>query len=149
MCGSHRLPFSGRVATKGDWLKQTTLVVNLEHVASLLPATPGSQQAGSEVMRHWLYLPNRNPLLQRLFEDAMQRYRVPYFPGVQAEYQADLFPFAPTKLPAVMLLQPMIWYHTESDTPDKISPQGLEGVAKVYATVIDQLNDVPRERLLK
>ncbi len=129
-----------------DILEHTALIINLEHLASVGPIRGTEPDLQYAETPHVLYDTHSHPIIRRLLIDSSKRFGVPVNENyVSDQYQADLFPFSsvgPTGVPSLMLLQPSYWYHTSADTIDKISPRDLGQVARLYAHMIDVLNEM-------
>lgn len=146
--GHHNGPSSGQkriIAAHPGLIARCALIVNLEHVGSREPDGRGGLQAaaGPNVM----FVPNQNPALLRLVEEGVAAHDVPVLRPVQTFWTADYYVHARLATPAVMILQPSFWYHTEADTLDKIDPAGLSAMARLHADIITGADQVSRADL--
>ncbi|MBB5746608.1 hypothetical protein GGR13_002212 [Brevundimonas variabilis] len=146
--GHHNGPSSGQkhiIAAHPDLIGRCALIVNLEHVGSREPDGRGGLQerAGPNVM----FVPNQNPDLLRLVEAGVAAHGVPVLRPVQTFWTADYYVHARLGTPAVMILQPSFWYHTEADTMDKVHPEDLSAMARLHADLISGADAVSRADL--
>ncbi|MCP5431922.1 MAG: M28 family peptidase [Alphaproteobacteria bacterium] len=126
-----------------DIAGRAKIVFNLEHMASFDPASGDKAAAGTTITEHGVYVPNESKYLEKVVRDAMAEFGVPATKATARNYVGDLYPWYTLRTPAVCLMQNTYWYHSEADTPDKISPETLGAVAKVFARVIDTLGKNP------
>lgn len=146
--GHHDGPSGGQkalIAKHADLIARTALVMNLEHVASRAPDGGGKLRAGAG--DYVLFVPNQNPAITAAMKRAAASEHLPVLSPVQTFWTADYHVYAKFAKPAVMLLQPTLWYHTDGDTADKIDLAGLAAVARAHAAVITELDGVSAEAL--
>ena len=88
---------------------------------------------------------SQSRLLFSLFMKAVNRYGIHLNNTSSPDYYGDLYPFRPTGLTAVSLMQDFLWYHTERDTIEHISPSALEQAGRAFAYLLEKVDRASRE----
>ena len=127
-------------------LANTVLAINLEHVAAVRTKYWGPRlrmMNAVSPMRWWVW--GSEPLLDIVL-DSFNRFNV----GVTA----DMDPGASGEMgrmardvPSIQVITSPEIKHTEQDTPEWIPAVGLEQIARAYARIIDQVNELERNEL--
>jgi len=148
------------IKTHPDIIKNTVLVMNLEHLAQinvtqaarLDPASPGGYAAGfwtanTTESTKQAGAVNATPYVWELMGKASKRYGVvtSYEPTPSAP--GDLGSYIRAGLPSAQLISSEVYYHSSGDTPSTISIPGLGRAAAFYAGFIDDVAKAPREKL--
>ena len=129
------------VANRDKFFSKTALMINAEHPAEVMThgGTAGSTTAG--VPLEW-YAGGR-PQLQKIATDAFREFGVPVWaePGVRPP-GGDLGRFYWFVPGVVAQSNDFANMHTANDSPEVVSPSGLEAVTRAYARIIDDVNRI-------
>jgi hypothetical protein len=139
-----------------DILKKTVLALNCEHTASIATQTGGDtnmmatggffQQTLNTENARTLAITNRSPMLLEFFRGAINRYGLVMAGTTRHSPYGDAA-MLQTIVPVVNLIETVGWYHSTADTPDLISPQGLERTARAFAYFLDKVDETSRADL--
>lgn len=146
--GHHNGPAGGvrtAIAQHPDLVERLDMVVNLEHFGSLDPDADGS--ISDEVGITNLFVPAQNPAIVETIRAAAARNGVALEGEVRPYWSADYAPFLNVGTPAVMLMQPTPWYHTEADRLEVISPDALLAIQRTYVDFIEAMDEMTTERI--
>ena len=55
----------------------------------------------------------------------------------------------PNPTPALTLMKPAYWYHTDRDTVESISPEGIEHAARTFTELTETINCATIEEIRK
>lgn len=137
-------------AQYGDMLANTVVALNLEHIASMFAYRYRDflLTCDTEHPRE-LSVTSRSPLLLKLCREAVQRYGIVIFDRSRQDYAGDAGPLRRLAVPTISLIEGGTWYHTIADTPEHVSPEGLERAARMFAYVLDGVNGATRADLEK
>ncbi|MBN9546786.1 MAG: M28 family peptidase [Alphaproteobacteria bacterium] len=129
------------VANRDKFFSKTALMINAEHPAEVMThgGTAGTTTAG--VPLEW-YAGGR-PRLQKIAAEAFRQFGVPIWaePGVRPP-GGDLGRFYWFVPGVVAQSNDFANMHTANDSPDVVSPSGLEAVTRAYAKIIDDVNRI-------
>src|SRR6185295_14477030 len=95
-----------------------------------------------------LAISNQSPMLLDFFRQAIDRY------GLVVAKSTRHVPYGDAGvlqnlMPTVNLIETLDWYHTTADTPDRITPEGLERTARAFAFFLDKIDGASRADLEK
>jgi hypothetical protein len=139
-----------------QWLRDnfdfsnTSLIINCEHTASvqtyLLPVINkmNGPQAGAVLMKSNVTAPRMwyisgTPQLHELIMKTLREFGVGILDEPEPVALGELSAVY-NKAPSFQLVEAPIFYHTDLDRPDMVSPTGLEAVAKAYAAIVDKVD---------
>lgn len=129
------------VANRDKFFSKTALMINAEHPAEVMThgGTAGTTTAG--VPLEW-YAGGR-PRLQKIAADAFRQFGVPIWaePGMRPP-GGDLGRFYWFVPGVVAQSNDFANMHTANDSPEVVSPSGLEAVTRAYAKIIDDVNRI-------
>lgn len=150
--GGHHAASVGAAHVVSDYpevMKKTVLVLNCEHTAAILlrSADGRSFLAANTESPKALGITNASPLLTRFMAEALDRYGVAAASKPTTSAPGDAGAFIRAGMPVVQLIESNFWYHASGDTPETITPQGLERTARAYAMFIDLVNGAARAEL--
>jgi hypothetical protein len=149
------------IAAHPEIMKETVLVMNLEHLAQIDVAQaprldPAASGYGSGV---WVAstaetvkqvgAANTTPAVTELLGRAAKRF------GVVTVYQptqgvpGDLGAYVRTGVASVQLISSEVYYHSSGDTPATISTPGLERAALFFADFIDAITKLPKDKIVR
>ena len=128
-------------------LANTVLIINLEHSSLLRTKYWGPKLRMTNAvspLRWWVW---GSPALLDATLESLRRFRV--------ELTADMDPGAAGEIsriardaPSIQLISSPEIKHTEQDTPEWVPAIGLEKIARAYARIIDEVNELEREEIL-
>jgi len=131
------------VANRDKFFSKTALMINAEHPAEVMThgGTAGSTTAG--VPLEWYAGGASRPQLQRLTQDAFREFGVPVWAEPSARPPGgDLGRFYWFVPGVVAQSNDFANMHTANDSPEVVSPSGLEAVTRAYAKIIDGVNGI-------
>jgi len=148
MDGHHQIKPGGfgrewLVANRDKFFSKTALMINAEHPAEVMThgGTAGSTTAG--VPLEWYGGGASRPQLQKITQDALREFGVPIWAEPSARPPAgDLGRFYWFVPGVVAQSNDFANMHTANDSPDVVSPSGLEAVTRAYAKIIDGVNGI-------
>lgn len=150
--GDHEVPGAGGTvhfaSNHGDILEKTAVVYQFEHLCSTshTEELAGFSLTNTENPRG-LFVTNMSPLLIELFSQAADRYGIVTSQGTYPNYWGDVVGFMGTGVTCAGWIEAMYFYHSELDSPDTVTPQGLERITRAYAWVMDQVEGRSRAEL--
>jgi hypothetical protein len=134
-----------------DILEKTVLVFNVEHPSSIKSyfrgplklervTVPGQLIATTSQSKRSLAISNGNALLLSLYQEAVDRYGLVVDAMVARRPTGDAYDFFRAGTPVVQLLDANLWFHSSGDQIDSIHPNGLERATRLYAFVLDGID---------
>jgi len=146
------------IAAHPPIMRETVLVMNIEHPASILsyyrgPLTlgrasvPGQLVATTGQSLRALTISNGSPALLGIYREAIDRYGLVVDLMVSRRPTGDAFDFARAGTPVVQILDTNLWYHSSGDRLDTIDAAGLARATRLYAHVLDQIDALPAEAI--
>ena len=136
------------VANRTKFFSKTALMINDEHPAEVMThgGTAGSTTAG--VPLEWYAGGASRPQLTKITADALRQFGVPVWAEPSAKPPAgDLGRFYWFLPGVVAQSNDFANMHTAGDTPEIVSPSGLEAVTRAYAKIIDSVNRIDLKAL--
>ncbi len=90
-----------------------------------------------------------NKILLDYVMEAVMKYKLLPASYVSAKSLpvSDLGPFIRSGVPSILVIGKPVWYHTEYDTPDKLTADQLERTAKAHIHFIDKIHGTPTENI--
>ena len=132
-------------AESGAWFMQhpevfakTAVLFNSEHTGGRDSAPTSAQLSNAPAAYRWYGTGDR---LSGIVEKAMDAFGVPSFPQSSPSPPGEIgryYRFAPS----VEIINSGFVWHSDKETPEAISPTGLEAVTRTYAKIIVDTNAV-------
>jgi hypothetical protein len=131
------------------FLAKTALMINCEHVSVTQTyydrSKPEMHKSTNIDARRW-YL-NGSDKLASIVLSAYKTFGVTIYDTMDGNASGDMG-HCDRDAPALQLIESAVFYHTDHDTDENVPAPGLEAVARAYAKIIDQVNQVDRAALL-
>jgi len=139
-------------------VKNTVLVMNIEHPSSMLSYYRGPLQISQGTVpgqlvttnsQGWrtLTISNGNERVLSYFQAAADRYGVVIESTVSRRPNGDAIDFFRARVPVVQLMDANVWFHSSGDRLDTISPAGLERTTRLFADVLSRIDETSAEEL--
>jgi hypothetical protein len=149
--GGHHGPGNGPaalVATHPE-LKDSILIVNLEHVA-YLDAVRGKTRATANIGMAWessvtesakaVGVTNLSPFLIDLWSKAPKCFGVAVYQAAGTSVPGDLGGYRTLGVPMTQMIQSGTFYHSSGDVLEQVPAEGLERAARFHAYFIEQVD---------
>lgn len=142
-----------------DILEKTVLIFNVEHPSAagsyyrgkLLfkrGSVPGQLQTTTTESTRSLTVSNQNELIISFYHEAIDLYGLVINSNLQrSPPTGDAFGFFRAGHKVVQILDANIWYHSDGDLPDSMYPSGLERATRLYAYVLNRVDQASRAEL--
>jgi hypothetical protein len=134
---------------KDTFLAKTALMFNCEHVSvvqTYFDRTKPEMRLSTNIdARRWFV--NGSDKLASIVLNAYKTFGVTIYDLMDPFTTGDMS-HCDHDAPAIQLIESAVFYHTDHDTPDIVPAPGLEAVARSYAKIIDQVNEVDRAGLI-
>ena len=141
-----------------DVLENTVLVFNIEHPSSVQSYFRGPLKMGRMTVpgqlitttapgSRSLAISNGNENLMAFYREGIQRYGLVVDSMISRFPTGDAFDFFREGHVVVQLMDANLWFHSTGDRMDTISPGGLEGATRMYAFVLDRIDETDRQQL--
>jgi hypothetical protein len=130
------------VAHKDQLFAKTALFINSEHTSTLQTYFYGEgiRQANTYTAQLWYAGGPTRPKLQDIAFKAFQEFGVStYYQAEQPPPPSDMWSFW-RYVPGVAVDDFNMYFHTDSETPEKVPWTGLEASTRAYAKIIDEVN---------
>jgi hypothetical protein len=149
--GGHHGPGNGPTAlvTAHPDLKDTLLIVNLEHVA-YLDVVRGKTRATNNTGMTWetsvtesakaVGVTNMSPFLIDLWSRAPRCYGVAVYQSAGTTVSGDLGGYRTLGVPMTQMIQSGTFYHSSGDVYEQVPAEGLERAARFHAYFIEQVD---------
>jgi hypothetical protein len=140
-----------------DWITKhraqlfakTALLINSEHPSTIQTQTRPRYYPGDELAWGNTYMPmawygggKQRPFMNKIVWDAFRTFGVPLLydpsPTPPASDASYLYRFVPT----VDASEYFHYFHTDWETPETVPWTGLQGSARAYAKIIDDINNI-------
>ncbi len=156
--GGHHGPGNGpaSLVAMHPELKDTELIVNLEHVA-YLDAVRGKTRAANNIGMTWessvtesakaVGVTNQSPFLVDLWSKAPKCFGVVTYQSAGVTVSGDLGGYRTLNVPMTQMIQSGTFYHSSGDVWEQVPAEGLERAARFHAWFIEQI-DRADERLV-
>jgi len=133
-------------------VKNTVLVMNIEHPSSMLSyyrgplkmsrgMVPGQLVTTNSQGWRTLTISNGNKRVLSFFQAAADQYGVVIEGTVSRRPNGDAIDFFRARVPVVQLMDANVWFHSSGDRLDTISPVGLERTTRLFADVLDRIDE--------
>jgi len=131
------------VANRDKFFSKTALMINAEHPAEVLTHGGTAGQTSTGVPLEWYAGGASRPQLGKITADAFREFSVPIWTEPSARPPGgDLGRFYWFVPGVVAQSNDYANMHTANDSPDVVSPSGLEAVTRAYAKIIDGVNAI-------
>ena len=149
--GGHHGPGNGpaSLVAMHPELKDTELVVNLEHVA-YLDAVRGKTRATNNIGMTWessvtesakaVGVTNMSPYLIDLWSKASKCFGVATYQSVGVTVSGDLGGYRSLNVPMTQMIQSGTFYHASGDVLEQVPAEGIERAARFHAWFIEQVD---------
>lgn len=135
-------------ANREKFFSKTALMINAEHPAQVL--THGGTEGWTEAVipLQWYAGGASRPKLAAISAAAFREFGVPLWDKPSPSPPGgDIGPFIGFVPGLVIQSNDFIFMHTSGDSPNTIAASGLEGAARAYARIIDEVNKLPLSEL--
>jgi hypothetical protein len=146
------------IAAHPEILERTVLVINIEHPSSIKSyyrgplrlervTVPGQLIVTTSQGKRSLTVSNGNPSLISFYKEAIDRYGLVIDASVSRRPTGDAFDFFLARKTVVQILDANLWFHSSGDRADTIHPNGLERATRLYAFVLDHIDQTDSDAL--
>jgi hypothetical protein len=144
-----------------DVLKKSVAVMNVEHPASTMSyyrgalkfkkfTVPGQLMTTTTIGTRALNVSNGNPLMIDFYRQAIDRYGLVIDATIERRPPTgDAIEFFRAGNTVLQILDSNIWYHSDGDLVDTIPPAGLARATRIYAEVLNKIDQHSREELAR
>ena len=149
--GGHHGPGNGptSLVAAHPELKDTELIINLEHVA-YLDAVRGKTRATNNIGMTWessvsesakaVGVTNQSPFLIDLWSRAPKCFGVVTYQSAGVTVSGDLGGYRALNVPMTQMIQSGTFYHASGDVLEQVPMEGLERAARFHAYLIEQVD---------
>jgi len=149
--GGHHGPGNGptSLVNAHPELKDTLLIINLEHVA-YLDAVRGKTRAPNNIGMTWetsvtesakaVGVTNMSPFLIDVWSRAPKCFGVAVYQSAGTTVSGDLGGYRPLNVPMTQMIQSGTFYHSSGDVFEQVPAEGLERAARFHAYLIEQVD---------
>ena len=134
---------------KATFLAKTALAMNAEHVSAIQihwdRFGPGLRRSNNISARRWFL--NGSDKLAAIVLNAYKNFGVTIYEDMDPIASGDMGSIE-RDVPSLQLIESALYYHTDQDRPDYVPAAGLEAVARAYAKIIDDVNQLQRAELV-
>jgi Zn-dependent M28 family amino/carboxypeptidase len=133
----------------GALLERTVLVVELEHVASMLVShsIDGHYQSTRSDAPIGMFVTNQSPRVIGAYRAAAERFDLPLNLNHHPYYWGDIIGLMPTGVPASGWIGSNFFYHSSLDSVEVVRPRSLERITRATAFIADRLDAYTRSEL--
>lgn len=125
---------------------KTALIVNLEHVAWTQLYWLGQALRSSDTIEAQRWHARGSDQLKTIAQKAFRAFGVATYRGMETNLTGE-FGAISKDAPLVQVIASPVYYHTDHDTPDVVSPTGLPGATRAFAKIIDEVNRLDRKTI--
>ena len=149
--GGHHGPGNGpaSLVAMHPELKDTRLILNLEHVA-YLDAVRGKVRATNNIGMTWessvaesakaVGVTNMSPFLIDLWSKAPRCFGVVTYQAAATTVSGDLGGYRTLNAPMTQMIQSGTFYHSSGDVVEQVPAEGLERAARFHAYFVEQVD---------
>ena len=134
---------------KATFLAKTALAMNAEHVSAIQihwdRFGPGLRRSNNISARRWFL--NGSDKLAAIVLNAYKKFGVTIYEDMDPIASGDMGSIE-RDVPSLQLIESALYYHTDHDRPDYVPAAGLEAVARAYAKIIEDVNELQRAELV-
>ncbi len=146
------------IAAHPDTLEKTALVFNVEHPSSIKSyyrgplalsrgTLPGQLMATTSQGERSVTISNGNKLLMSIYQEGIDRYGLVVGAMMERRPNGDAFDFFRAGKIVVQILDANLWFHSSGDRLETIHENGLERATRLYAYLLDNIDQVSRDEL--
>jgi len=146
------------IAAHPDILENTALVFNIEHPSSIKSyyrgplvlsrgTLPGQLMATTSQGERSVTISNGNKLLMSMYQEGIDRYGLVVGAMMERRPNGDAFDFFRAGKIVVQILDANLWFHSSADRLETIHENGLERATRLYAYLLDNIDQVSRDEL--
>jgi hypothetical protein len=146
------------IAAHPDILEKTALVFNIEHPSSIKSyyrgplmlsrgTVPGQLMATTSQGERSVTISNGNKVLMSIYQDGIDRYGLVVGAMMERRPNGDAFDFFRAGKIVVQILDANLWFHSSGDRLETIHKNGLERATRLYAYLVDHIDQVSRDEL--
>jgi hypothetical protein len=146
------------IAAHPDILEKTTLVFNVEHPSSIKSyyrgplalsrgTLPGQLIATTSQGERSVTISNGNKLLVSIYQEGIDRYGLVVGAMMERRPNGDAFDFFRAGKIVVQILDANLWFHSSGDRLETIHKNGLERATRLYAYLLDNIDQVSLDEL--
>jgi hypothetical protein len=130
---------------RDTFLANTVLAINAEHVSVVQTyydrRAPVLRNSDNIDARRWWV--NWSGTLANIALDAWKRFGVTIYDDMENNASGDMSPMD-RDVPSIQLIESAAYYHTDQDIPEHVPAPGLAAVARAYAKMIDEVNELEK-----
>ncbi len=134
---------------RDTFFSKTALMINCEHVSVTQAyydrTKPELRKSTNIDARRWFV--NGSDKLASIVLNSYKTFGVTIYDVMDPFTTGDMS-HCDHDAPAIQLIESAVFYHTDRDTPEIVPEPGLEAVARAYAKIIDQINQLDRQQLI-
>jgi len=146
------------IAAHPDMLENTALVFNIEHPSSIKSyyrgplalgrgTLPGQLMATTSQGERTVAISNGNKVLTSIYQEGIDRYGLVVGAMMERRPNGDAFDFFRAGQIVVQILDANLWFHSSGDRLETIHGNGLERATRLYAYLLDNIDQVSRDEL--
>jgi hypothetical protein len=146
------------IAAHPDILGNTALVFNIEHPSSIKSyyrgplavgrgTLPGQLMVTTSQGERSVTISNGNQKLMSLYQEGIDRYGLVVGAKMERRPNGDAFDFFRAGKIVVQILDANLWFHSSGDRLETIHENGLERATRLYAYLLDNIDQVNLDEL--
>jgi len=134
------------VAHKDTFLAKTALLINAEHTGQYGADTYGYMLLPTNTPWNFDWYVGGGTALEPIVTRDWDQFGISRYLKATSNGSGDLSALSHLA-PSIDLIQATAFYHSDRDTLASISPWGIESVTRSYAKIIEDLDQVPLQKL--